>query len=133
MDEKQLRGQLGVTSEALKKVLKIMKKFLNVPKRETLEQKVTQKLEVAATKVKLTEANAVHAIAIGACCDLFRQLLADDPQVQWNRIVREVHHNNPWTALDGTKTRGLQMKTSESLEDCITFHKLTVFSCDAVK
>ena len=85
-------------------------------------------LEVAATKVKLTKANAVHAIAIGACYDLFRQLLADDPQVEWDRIVKEVHHNNPWTALGGTKYKGLRMKKSKSLEDCITFHKLTVFS-----
>ena len=67
-----------------------------------------RELEVTVTKVKLTEANTVHAIAIGACYDLFRhQLLMDDPQVQWDRIVREVHHNDPWTALDGTKCNGL--------------------------
>ena len=57
-----------------------MKKFLNVPKRETPELKVVWELEVTATKVKLTEASTVHTIAIGACYDLFRQRLADDPQ-----------------------------------------------------
>jgi hypothetical protein len=36
--------------------------------------------------------------------DLFRQLLADDPRDQWDRIVREVHDTDPWTALDGQKT-----------------------------
>jgi hypothetical protein len=133
LDDKKLRGQLDVTSEALKNVLKIMRKFLNVLKRETQELKVARELELTATKVKLMEANAVHAIAIRACYDLFRQLLADDPQVQHDRIVREVHNNDTWTALDRTKNRGLQMKTSKSLEDCITFHKLTVFSCDAVE
>ena len=35
LDKKKLRGQLDVTSEALKKVLKSMRKFLKVPKRET--------------------------------------------------------------------------------------------------
>ena len=104
-----------------------------LPKKVTPEQKVTRELEVTATKVKLMEANAVHAIAVGACYDLFCQLLADDPQVQWDRIVKEVHHNNPWTALDRTKHNELRMKTSESLKDCITFHKLTVFSCDAAE
>ena len=92
-------------------------------------------LEVAATKVKLSEATAIHAIAIQACYNLFRQLLADDPRPhdQWDRIVREVHKTDPWTALDGMKIRGLRMKTSELLEDCIMFHKRTVFSVDAAE
>ena len=125
--KKKLLGKLNVASESLKKVLEEMKKFLKVPKRETPEQKVMWELEVTAAKVTLTEANAVHTIASGACYDLFCQLLVNDPQVQWDRIVREVHHNNPWTALNGTKL------TSESLKDCIMFHKLTFFSCDDVE
>jgi hypothetical protein len=56
-----------------------------------------------------------------------------DPQDQWDRIVREVRKTDPWTTLDGTKIRGLQMKTSKLLEDCITFHKRTVFSVDATE
>ena len=104
-----------------RRLLKNRRRFLKVPKRETLEQKVTQELEVTTSKVKATdEVTAVHAIASGACYDLFHQLLADDPQVQWDHIVWEVHENNPWTALDGTKYKGLQMKTSELLKDCIT-------------
>jgi hypothetical protein len=52
---------------------------------------------------------------------------------QWDRIVKEVHKSDPWTSLTGQKRAGLQMKTSESLEDCITFHKRTVFSLDAAE
>ncbi len=83
--------------------------------------------------MKLKESTVIHAIAIQACYDLFRQLLADDPQDQWDRIVREVHETDPWTTLGRTKIRGLWMKTSKSLEDCITFHKHTVFSVDAAE
>ncbi len=36
-------------------------------------------------------------------------------------------------SLDGHKNNGLRMKTFESLEDCITFHKCTVFTLDATK
>ena len=111
-----------------------MKKFLKVPKREAPENKVARDLEVAATKVKLTEVSTVHAAAIGACYNLFRQLLADDPQVQWDHIIREqVHEVDPWTALDRTKNRGFWKKSSESLQDCITFHKCTVLSVDAAE
>ena len=94
---------------------------------------MTWELEVATTKVKLAEATAIHTIAIQACYDLFRQLLVDDPHDQWDRIGREVHKTDPWTALDGTKIRGLRMKTPKSLEHCIMFHKGTVFSVDAAE
>ena len=83
--------------------------------------------------MKLKEASVVHATAIGGCYDLFRQLLTDDPQVQWDRIVREVHKVDPWTALDGMKHKGLRMKTSKLLKDCIRFHKRKVFSVDAAE
>jgi hypothetical protein len=98
-----------------------------------VENKVTREVELAATNVKLIEATAIHVIAIQACYDLCRQLLADDPRDQWDRIIREVHEMDPWTTLDGQKNRGLRTKTSESLEDCITFHKCTVFSLDAAE
>jgi hypothetical protein len=52
----------------------------------------------------------------------------DDPHDQWDRIVREVHETDPWTALDGQKNKRLRMN-----EDCITFHKRTVFSLDAME
>jgi hypothetical protein len=42
----------------------------------------------------------------------------------------EVHEKDPWTGLDGVKYKGLFMKNLKSLEDCIMFHKLTVFNCD---
>ncbi len=45
----------------------------------------------------------------------------------------EVHELDPWTGLDGVKHKGLRTKTSESLEDCIMFHKRTVFSLDAAE
>jgi hypothetical protein len=82
MDEKKLSEKLASASKSLKKVLKELKKFLKVPERESAEQKVTRELEVIATKVKATEAKAVHAIAIGAYYDLFRQLLVGNPQFQ---------------------------------------------------
>jgi hypothetical protein len=133
LGKKNLRVPLNVATVERKKILKDMKKFLKVPKKETPENKVIREHEVAATKVKLTEASAVHATVTKACYDLFRQLLADDPQIQWDHIVREVHNNNPWIRMDGMKNRGLRMKTSKLLQDCITFHKHTVFSVDAAK
>ncbi len=133
LGEKELRAPLDVATGVRKKLLEDLKKFSKAPKRELAENKVTQEVELADTKVKLVEATAIHAIAIQACYDLFRKLLADDPRDQWDHIVKEVHDSDPWTLLDGHKNNGRRMKTSESLEDCITFHKHTVFSLDAAE
>jgi hypothetical protein len=79
LGKKNLRVLLDVATMDQKKLLEDLKKFLKVPKREAVENKVTRELEAAATKVKLEEATVIHTIAIQACYDLFRQLLADEP------------------------------------------------------
>jgi hypothetical protein len=133
LGKKELRAPLDVAAGVRKKLLEDLKKFSKAPKRELVENKVIREVELADTKVKLVEATAIHAIVIQACYDLFRKLLADDPRDQWDRIVKEVHDLDPWMLLDGHKNNRWRMKTSESLEDCITFHKRTVFLLDAVE
>ncbi len=133
LGEKELRAPLVAATLERKKLLEEFKKFAKAPKKEVAENKVTREEALAATKLKLVEATAIHAIAIQACYDLFHKLLADDPRDQWDRIVKEVHESDPWTVLDGHKNNGLRIKTSESLEDCITFHKRTVFLLDAAE
>jgi hypothetical protein len=117
----------------LKKVLEDVKKFSKIPKKESVELKAEQELEVTPSKVRSAEVKAECATKIGACYDLFAQLLADKPQVQWDHIIMEVHNKDPWTGLDGTKHKGLFVKSPKFLEDCITFHKLTLFNCDAAE
>ena len=72
LGKKNLCVPLDIATVECKKLLKDMKKFLKVPKKETPENKVIRELEVAATKVKLAEASVVHATAIKFCYDLFR-------------------------------------------------------------
>jgi hypothetical protein len=119
--------------KTLKRAIEDLKKPSKVPKRESKDQKAERELELAACKVKSEDAYAKHAEAIGVHYNLFRQLLSDKPQVQWDRIVEDVHNKDPWTGLNGEKHPGLRMKTAKSLEDCIMLHKITVFSVDATE
>ncbi len=66
LGEKNLRAPLDVATVDRKKLLEDFKKFSKVPKKEVTENKVTREVELAATKVKLVEATAIHAIAIQA-------------------------------------------------------------------
>jgi hypothetical protein len=119
--------KLLACSKTLKRAMEDLKKPSKVPKRESADQAAERELELAACKVKSDAAYAKHAKAIGVHYDLFRQLLADKPQVQWDRIVEDVHNKDPWMGLNDVKHPGLCMKTAKSLEDCIMFHKITVF------
>jgi hypothetical protein len=131
--ERKSDVKLLACSEALKRAIEDLKKPSKVPKRESEDQKAERELELAACQEKLDDTYAKHATAIGVHYNLFRQLLADEPQVQWDRIVEDVPNKDPWMGLNGIKHPGLRMKTAKSLEDCIMFHKITVFSVDAAE
>ena len=65
--------------------------------------------------------------------DLFCELLRDKPEIQWDRIVTDMHPKNPWEDIKGIKHNSLRGKLQQSLTDCIEFHKLTVFTIDAAE
>ena len=120
--------------ETLTKVWGEVKKFSKVPKREIMEEKAEQELEATAANLRFTEAKVEYCSMSGACYNLFCQLLAaEEPQVQWNSIVAEVHNKDPWVGLDSVKQKKNCMKTFRLLEDCMVFHKLRVFNCDVAE
>jgi hypothetical protein len=65
--------------------------------------------------------------------DLFCKLLRDEPEIQWDRIVTEMHTKNPWEDIKGAKHNRLRRKSHQSLTNCIKFHKLTVFTVNATE
>jgi len=70
---------------------------------------------------------------VGLVYDLFRKTLKEDPELQWDCIVEDMHAKDPWEDLWGAKHDGLRRKSVKSLSDCIDFHKLTVYSVDAAE
>jgi hypothetical protein len=44
-----------------------------------------------------------------------------------------MHAKDPWTDITGVKHKGIHPMTQESLKVCIKFHKLIVFTVDAVE
>jgi hypothetical protein len=65
--------------------------------------------------------------------DLFCKLLRDEPKIQWDHIVTEMHTKSPWEDIKGAKHNSLRGKLHQSLTDCIVFHELTVFTIDAAE
>ena len=48
---------------------------------------------------------------MGLVYDLVRKTLKDDPELQWDRIVEDMHTKDPWEDLRGVKHDGLRRKS----------------------
>ena len=59
--------------------------------------------------------------------------MKEDPELQWDRIVKNMHTKDPWEDLKGIKHGSIRMRSSKSLWECINFHKLTVYSINAAE
>ena len=128
LDEKMTKWTKAVVIAAA-----LVRKLTRTPSEET-EAQTTRRLslwEAAEAEFKTTQAQ--EAVEVGLVYDLFRKTLKEDPELQWDRIVDDMHAKDPWEDLRGAKHNGLRMKSVASLWDCIDFHKLTVYSVDAAE
>jgi len=110
-----------------------VKKFSRIPNGET-EATTTRRsslLETAKEDLKKTQAH--ESVEVGLVYNLFLKTLKEDPELQWDRIVDDMHTKDPWEDLRGAKHDGLRRKSVASLWECIDFHKLTVYSVDAAE
>ncbi len=71
------------------------------------------KLEAAVNAV--VEANVHEDTKLETVYDLFRKILKEDPELQWDRIVSDMHTKDPWEDLKGAKHDGIRGKSSISL------------------
>ncbi len=71
--------------------------------------------------------------AVGATYELLRNLLAGEPQTQWNCIVQEMHECDSWAGANGERHDGKRPKGFKAFSDCLELHKLTVFTADAAE
>jgi hypothetical protein len=70
---------------------------------------------------------------IAKACELIHVYFVGKAWTQWDKVVSEVHGNDPWVAVNGTSHKGPRMKTWTSFLDCIEIHRLTNFPCDAAE
>jgi hypothetical protein len=110
-----------------------VRKLARTPSDET-EPQTTVRLGLwEAAEVEVKKAEAEEAVKVGLVYDLFCKTLKEDPELQWDRIIDDMHSKDPWEDLRGAKHDGLRRKSVASLWECIDFHKLTVYSVDAVE
>jgi hypothetical protein len=110
-----------------------LKKLAKAQPGEKDPAKAKRLTKVEPAKVRLINAKVAESTLACLAYDLFRKLLRDEPKIQWDCIMTEMHTKNPWEDIKGAKHNSLHEKLHQSLTNCIEFHKLTVFTVNAAE
>jgi hypothetical protein len=133
MEKKGYKVDLEAASKVTLSATTALKKLAKAQTGEKDPAKAERLTKVEAAKVRLINAKVAESTLACLAYDLFCKLLRDEPEIQWDRIVTDVHTKNPWEDIKGVKHNSLCRKLQQSLTDCIEFHKLTVFTVDAAE
>jgi hypothetical protein len=130
---KKLEDDLLKLSKTVATAAALAKKLARVPSGEK-DPETAKRLSLwEAAEESQAKAEANKTTMVGLVYKLFRKGLKEDPELQWDRIVNDMHAKDPWEDLKGVKHSGLRRKSCASLWECIDFHKLTVYSIDAAE
>jgi hypothetical protein len=133
MEMKGYKADLEAASKVTLGTTTALKKLAKAQHGEKDPAKPKRLTKVEAAKVRLIDAKVVESTLVCLAYDLFRKLLRDEPEIQWDWIVTDMHNKNSWEDIKGVKHNSLHGKLQQSLTDCIKFHKLTVFTVDAAE
>jgi hypothetical protein len=130
------KGYEADLEAAFKVTLSVTTALKNLVKAQTGEKdpaKAKRLTKVKAAKERRISAKVAENTLTCVAYDLFCKLLRDEPKIQWDCIVTEMHTKNPWEDIKGAKHNGLRGKSNQSLTNCIEFYKLKVFTVNAAE
>jgi hypothetical protein len=130
---KKLADDLTKCTKAVVSAAATVRKYLKVPNGEKTSEKAERLLLLEPAKQELVTAEVAESAMVASVYELFRKGLKEDPELQWDRIVEDMHTKDPWEDLRGVKHKGIRRKSYLSLWECIDFHKLTVYSINAAE
>jgi hypothetical protein len=133
MEKKRYEADLKAASKVTLSTTAALKKLAKAQTGEKDPAKAKRLTKVKAAKVRLINAQVAESTLVCLAYDLFHKLLRDEPGIQWDCIVTEMHTKTPWENITGAKHNGLRGKLHQSLTDCIEFHKLTVFTINTAE
>jgi hypothetical protein len=133
MEKKGYEADLEGASKVTLSVTTALKKLAKAQTGEKDPAKAKKLTKVEAAKVRLINAKVVESTLACLAYDLFCKLLRDEPKIQLDWIVTDMHTKNSWEDIKGVKHNSLRGKPQQSLMDCIKFHKLTVHTVDAAE
>ncbi len=123
MEKKGYEADLEAASKVTLSVTTALKKLVKAHTGQGDPAKAKRLTEVEASKVRLINAKVAESTLACLAYDLFCKLLRDEPQIQWDRIMTEMHTKNPredinsLSAMDG-RDRSLLNKLRSTVVSC---------------
>ena len=127
LQRKKYDDDLQKLAKAVGVATALVRKLSRVPNGEKSPEMAGQLKLVEATKTELLRAEVSVSTKVGLIYELFLKGLKEDPELQWDCIVDDMHTKDPW------EHDGLCRKSSLSLRECIDFHKLMIYSINAAE
>ncbi len=93
------------------------------------------KIKKAQTQEMLKASTNGYNEAVAATYELLllHNLLAGEPQTQWDHIIVEMHKRDSRAGPDGKKYEGKRPRGYFTFLDCLELHKLMFFTADMAK
>ncbi len=117
MEKKGYEADLKASSKVTLGTTTALKKFVKAHHGEKDPAKAKRLTKVEAAKVRLIDAKVTKSTLACLAYDLFRKLLRDEPKIQWDWIMTDMHTKNPWEDIKGVKHNRLHRKSQQSLMD----------------
>jgi hypothetical protein len=110
-----------------------MNPYFEFSEDKTEEEKETWKQMLSKYK-EIHKAKKLFAITeTQKAYEMFHCSVVGNPQIQWDKIVHEMHTKDPWISVNGSSNKGPRVCSWPSFLDCIKLHKLTIFPVDATE
>jgi hypothetical protein len=81
----------------------LMRKLKAAPTGEKPADKTVRLEQLEAVIKKLAEAEVCEEAKVATIYDLLCKTLKEDPELQWDHIVKDMHTKDPWEDLKGIK------------------------------
>jgi hypothetical protein len=133
LERKKISEDMLKLAKAVASLKVPVRRLTTAPQGEKPADKAVRLGKLEAVVNAVVEANVHENTKLETVYDLFRKTLKEDPELQWDRIVSDMHIKDPWEDLKGAKHDGIRGKLSKSLWECIDFHKRMIYSIDAAE
>ncbi len=107
MEKKGYEADLKAASKVFLGATTALKKLAKAQHGEKDPAKAKRLTRVEAAKVRLIKAKVAESKLACLIDDLFCKLLRDKPEIQWDRIVTDMHTKNPWEDIKGVQHNSL--------------------------
>jgi len=114
LERKKIEEDLLKFAKAVLSPKALVRKLKTAPQGENPADKTIRLEQIEAVTKKLVEAEVCEDAKVATVYDLFCKTLKEDPELQWDHIVKDMHSKDPWEDLKGIKHGGIRRRLSKS-------------------